>query len=303
LNAKAFFVTGDGRPHPPWRLLYFLGLSAVCVVVATLVLGPFWGPLHQITGIGGTGAAYSATVGLLLAHWMTFETFDKQGDWSFVWMGRDAARSRPLLAGLALGALPIGVASLVLLGAGLMAIESAPPGSWVASAARVAIILVPAAFYEELLMRGYAFATLREWLGSTWAVAITSVAFGLLHAANPGTSYVPLFVVALAGAYLAIVMLATRSLYAVWVAHLAWNFVQAAALHVPVSGLPMTRPNYQIVETGPDWITGGDWGPEGGVAAASAMLVVVALLYSKRLLAFGSWKPEPTAKSQEPTTK
>src|SRR5207253_6100512 len=135
------------------------------------------------------------------------------------------------------------------------------------------------ALHEELLMRGYAFATWREWLGAPVAITITSIAFGLLHAANPGSTYTPIVVVTLAGAYLAIVLIATHSLYAAWFAHAAWNFVQAGVLHVPVSGLPMARPGYELVETGPDWVTGGDWGPEGGVMAAAAILAACAFLY------------------------
>ena len=256
----------------------FLLVVVACVVVVTLTIGQLFNPLHQITGIGGTGAAYTGTISLLLAHWMTMESFDKR-PWSFVGLGRENARPRTLLSGLALGALPIAAASLLLLAVGYMVVRETPDGSWIATAVRLLIILLPAALYEELLMRGYAFATLREWLGPSAAVILTSIVFGLLHAANPGSTYTPLAVVTLAGVYLAVILLATRSLYAAWLAHAAWNFVQAGVLHVPVSGLPMARPDYELIETGPDWVTGGDWGPEGGVAAAAAILAGCAFLY------------------------
>ena len=278
MTLKEFFVAEDGRPHPPWRILGFLLIVVACVVVTTLTLRPFFQPLHQITGIGGTGAAYTATIALLLAHWMTFESFDKRS-WSFVGLGREQAAPKTLLSGVALGAAPIALASLVLLGIGFMAVRDATPGSWLASAVKMLLMLLPAALYEELLMRGYAFATLREWLGPAAAVTLTSVTFGLLHAANPGSTYTPLVVVTLAGAYLAIILIATKSLWAAWLAHATWNFVQAGVLHVPVSGLPMARPNYELVETGPDWMTGGDWGPEGGVMAAAAILASCVFLY------------------------
>lgn len=281
MTAKEFFVAEDGRLHPPWRILMFLLVVVACVVVVTLTIGQLFNPLHQITGIGGTGAAYTGTISLLLAHWMTMESFDKRA-WSFVGLGRENARPRTLLSGLALGAIPIAVASLLLLAVGYMVVRETPDGSWIATAVRLLIILLPAALYEELLMRGYAFATLREWLGPSAAVILTSIVFGLLHAANPGSTHTPLAVVTLAGVYLAAVLLATKSLYAAWLAHAAWNFVQAGVLHVPVSGLPMARPDYELIETGPDWVTGGDWGPEGGVAAAAAILAGCAFLYWRR---------------------
>ena len=278
MTLKEFFVAEDGRPHPPWRILMFLVIVVACVVVVTLTMRGFFDLVHQITGIGGTGAAYTTTIALLLAHWMTFESFDKR-PWSFVGLGRENARPAPLLSGVALGGIPIAAASLLLLGIGFMTLRQTTDGPWIATAARLVIFLLPAALYEELLLRGYAFATLREWLGPTAAVVFTSAVFGLLHGANPGSTYTPIAVVTLAGVYLAVILLATKSLYAAWLAHFAWNFVQAGILHVPVSGIPMARPDYELLETGPDWLTGGEWGPEGGVAAAAAILAGCAFLY------------------------
>jgi hypothetical protein len=123
------------------------------------------------------------------------------------------------------------------------------------------------------------FATIAEWLGRRSAVVLTSVGFGLLHLANPGPTAMSIGVVVLAGIFLAVVLLATQSLYAAWMAHWAWNWMMGAVLHVPVSGLPLARPDYQIVETGPDWITGGSWGPEGGAGAAVGMLAGLAYLW------------------------
>ncbi|MNC89195.1 hypothetical protein D3C83_50980 [compost metagenome] len=53
----------------------------------------------------------------------------------------------------------------------------------------------------------------------------------------------------------------------------------AALLHVPVSGLPLDTPDYALVDDGPDWLTGGLWGPEGGAAGAAGMLGALGYLY------------------------
>src|SRR5206468_12703738 len=107
-------------------------------------------------------------------------------EWSSVGLGRDALQPRLLLRGAILGALAIGVPSLLLLGAGWLALRSAPSGSWVLAALGVSAILVPAAFAEEVLSRGYLFATLREWLGPVAALAITSAGLGPRHLGHPG---------------------------------------------------------------------------------------------------------------------
>ena len=46
----------------------------------------------------------------------------------------------------------------------------------------------------------------------------------------------------------------------------------AVAFHAPVSGIRFDAPDYRTIEQGPEWLTGGQWGPEGGIAAALGML-------------------------------
>jgi hypothetical protein len=72
------------------------------------------------------------------------------------------------------------------------------------------------------------------------------------------------------------------SLYAAWAAHTAWNWVMAVPLHAPVSGLRFEAPDYRTVSAGPEWITGGAWGPEGGFAAVLGMMAGLAYLYTRR---------------------
>ncbi len=64
-----------------------------------------------------------------------------------------------------------------------------------------------------------------------------------------------------------------RSLWAAFTAHLAWNWTLAGVLHSAVSGVPFATPDYRVIDAGPDWATGGVWGPEGGLPAALSLLV------------------------------
>lgn len=114
------------------------------------------------------------------------------------------------------------------------------------------------------------------------AVIATSVLFGLLHIPNAGSTVESVGIVILAGVFLAAVRVAFDSLYAAWAAHTAWNWVMAVPLHAAVSGLKFETPDYRTISTGPEWITGGAWGPEGGVAAALAMIATLAFLHSRR---------------------
>jgi hypothetical protein len=146
----------------------------------------------------------------------------------------------------------------------------------------VSIFLLPAALYEELTTRGYIFAVLRHAWGWRWALVTTSVVFGLLHLQNAGANARSLILVVLAGIFLGAVLLSTRSLYAAWMTHFAWNWTLAVVFHTAVSGYPLESPDYRYVDAGPDWATGGIWGPEGGAAGGLGMLGALGYLYARR---------------------
>jgi hypothetical protein len=82
--------------------------------------------------------------------------------------------------------------------------------------------------------------------------------------------------VMLAGLALGMIRLETGSLWAAWAAHFMWNWIMAAGLHVAVSGLPMATPGYRAVMQGPQWLSGGDWGPEGGAFATVVLVAAIA---------------------------
>ena len=203
--------------------------------------------------------------------------------WSTVALDRAAASPRTLLRGAAFGGFTIGVASLVLITFHQLQIERSIPGSWWLAAEHSTAILLPAAFWEELFFRGYAFSVLRRAAGWKTALVVTSIAFGLIHAWNPGADAESILAVTVAGFFLGIILLATRSLYAAGIAHFAWNWVMAVGLHIEVSGMTSAYPDYRTIETGPDWLTGGPWGPEGGLAAVAAMFVGIFYLYGRYL--------------------
>ena len=279
MTARAFFVAADGRPHAPWRILLFLVITAVVMTLATVALFPVARAVNKWVGEGlGFSETVLVALSLLAAHFVMLRWIDRK-PWSHVALHREAARLRLLITGWWLGAWTIALPSALLFGVGMLTVIASAPGSWWVASAKVTATLIPAAFEEELLSRGYLFATLREWLGRWTALLTTSLGFGLLHLGNPGADVWSITMVTLAGIFLGVVLLATGSLYAAWMAHWSWNWVMAVPMHIAVSGLPLPYPDYKTVETGPDWLTGGQWGPEGGMAAAFGMLLGFGYIY------------------------
>ena len=264
---REIFFAQDGALRAIWRGLLFVAVSIVALFAASagirLLVHPLVYPL-----------------GFLAAHVVMLRKIDRT-DWSYVWLGRDAARPSKLVSGLALGALAVALPAGALLASSQLSVVESPDGAWWGAALLATTVLLPSAFAEELFARGYIFALLREAAGWKLALAITSIGFGLVHVANPGANWQSLTVVVLAGFFLGAVMLVTGSLYAATLAHFAWNWFIAAVLHMPVSGIPVVgSPDYKVVETGPDWLTGGSWGPEGGLAAALGLSVGLVYLFS-----------------------
>ena len=241
--------------------------------LASAVAGPIGIPLGA--------EMWLLTLALLIGHAFTLRLVDRRG-WDTVALGRAAARPRRLLLGLAVGVLAIAAPTALLIAVGWLRVAPAAAGSWWDAAWRLSVFLAPAALWEELAFRGYPFAVLREALGVAPALVATSVLFGLLHLSNPGADLRSTVLVTLAGLFLGAVLLAARSLYAAWLAHLGWNWTMAVLFHAAVSGQPFPSPDYQTVDAGPDWVTGGVWGPEGGAGAALGMMA--------GMLALATWR-------------
>ena len=277
MTARGFFFTPAGALRAPWRIGVFLVATIVVAMLLQMLVYPLAVAIARPLGLQIKAYPWIEPLALLAGTAIALRRVDRR-PWADVWMGREASRPGALARGTLLGALGIGVPTALLLATGWLRAIPAADGSSGVEALRLAFFLAPAALMEELLVRGYIFAVLRDALGWPWALTATSLVFGLLHLANPGADVQSIVMVTLAGFFLGVVLLALRSLYAAWAAHFAWNWVMAALYHVPVSGGAMQTPDYRVIDTGPDWATGGLWGPEGGLGAALGMLAGLAYL-------------------------
>ncbi len=148
---------------------------------------------------------------------------------------------------------------------------------WATSVFQTAGALALPALSEEIIFRGVPLVLLAGVVGRWPAVVATSVAFGLFHLGNPGVTALGIVNIGLAGVLLGAVFFTPGGLWAAWGAHLGWN-LSLAALGAPVSGLPLAMPMLEYDSGGPAWLSGGAFGPEGGLLASVAMIgaIVVA---------------------------
>ena len=180
--------------------------------------------------------------------------------------------------GLALGAAAAGGAMVLGLAAAGAA-WSTTTGSlldWARSALLTGGALALPALSEELIFRGVPLILLAGVLGRWPAVVLTAVAFGLSHWSNPDITTLGMVNIAVAGVLLGTAFFAPGGLWTAWGAHLGWNLA-LAALGAPVSGLPLAMPYLAYNPGGPVWVSGGGFGPEGGLLASVTMLAGTAL--------------------------
>lgn len=150
-----------------------------------------------------------------------------------------------------------------------------------------AILFLVAGLAEEALFRGYPLQTFTRaqlaWVG----VLITSLSFAAVHLRNPNVVEGFTFInTVLAGVWLAVAYLRTRSLWFPLGVHWAWNWAQGSLFGIPVSGLTHIAPQplFRGTDYGPAWLTGGDYGIEGGIACTIALIVSTIFIWRTKLV-------------------
>ena len=256
-----------------WRILLFLGAG-----LAASNLGvPLIAMMLPAVSMPWLRASLEC-LAVLFATRYAVTSLDGQS-WDAVGLGRASWGTAALVPGALAGALAIAIPTGLLIALGDLTFVPAPGGHEFYALLMSVAVLAPAALTEELLLRGYPFTVLRETWGWPVATAITSVVFGLMHVMNPGVTPLAIANVIAAGVFLAGIRVVTGSLAAAWAAHFAWNWTMSTGFHTAVSGLALGTPDYRLIDTGPDWLTGGLWGPEGGVIATVGMIGSFAALW------------------------
>ena len=196
--------------------------------------------------------------------------------------------ARGLGAGFAFGILPAAVAmtlGVFTAGAGWVH-DGGSLAAWLAESGKTLLILAPAALSEELMFRGVPMVVAARALGRGRAILVLSLLFAAAHVRNPDVTAAGLGNIALAGIFLSLAFYSPGGMWTAFGAHLGWN-VTLAALAAPVSGLPFDIPYIDYRTGGPGWLTGGAFGPEGGLLATVALTATVALV--------GQWvRKDPT---------
>lgn len=234
------------------------------------------------------------------------------GYWAFVhWHEKREATElhlRPihLIAGGASGAAMVGLPMAVLFALGVyegVLFRGASP-----ALLGVAALIGIAAILEELVYRCLLFRLVERAWGTKLALVVQAVVFALAHLENVeqgGISDVVtmLISVTLTGVLWAGVFVLARNLWVVAANHAAWNFTILLS-GLPLSGIEDWRKLVPLESrfAGPDWLTGGMFGPESSllVIALTTVAVVLLLRAAQRRGAFFVPAPSSDAMPTQP---
>ncbi len=187
----------------------------------------------------------------------------------------NAFTTRHIYWGFGVGAVLITIAVTMLNGFGYAEIEA---GYWTWDSvshlcANQFVFFFFAAAVEELLFRGYLFQAAIESSNVTVAVIASSLLFSIVHSWNPGITglaYCNIFIAGLlfAGAYIR-----TRQLWLPIALHAGWNFFQGTIYGADISGVSLGGHLLTTSLSGPEWLTGGAFGPEGSIFTTLVLIL------------------------------
>jgi membrane protease YdiL (CAAX protease family) len=295
MNPLDIFLNRHGRLRSGWRLaifcaVYYTALGAFFIAVSAVFLLFKADAATRLAGTGGyVVQAFVLFTTALVVGWGCGRLFEDLPVRALGW-ARHRGWLRDLLTGTLLGVLSLLLAALVATAFQGFRFSVGPS---IASVAFVktffgsAVIFIIAAAAEEMLFRGYPLQTMMRALPFLAAVIPSSVLFAAVHLDNPNVAWGFTFInTTLAGFWLAVAYLRTRSLWFPLGLHWAWNWAMGALLGLPVSGITsLTRaPLFRAADAGPAWLTGGAYGIEGGAACTVALIISTIFIWKTRLL-------------------
>lgn len=279
VDFRLIFFTRHSDLRSGWRVLLFLILlSGITLAIVA--------PLQA----AGANLEYFGPAGVLVAIFgstFVMTRFINRKPFSAIGLGLRPEMVRELGMGCLLGFLMMAGIFLVELAIGYVQIESS--GISIIEGFRIVgvgmLLFALGAMVEEALFRGYVFQTMIQGMTFLPAVIVMSVAFAAMHGANPNMSLLAFVNIGLAAVWLSFAYFKTRSLWLPFGLHFSWNFSQTTLFSFPTSGIQFKENRlFALTQSGPDWLTGGVFGPEGGVLATFALFLCTWYVLKSRFL-------------------
>lgn len=268
-----------------FAIVFFSQLGGIPVFLAQLILYSGTDASEMtalVSGLWMAGLLVSSFGLIFVFLWLWTRFYEKRpfASLGFELQGALFKYLRGFLIGVFMFAGSVGLLSLF----GFVEFEQGDP-SMQGAAALAGVLVVLAGWLvqgaaEETLTRGWMLPVLaaryKPWVGIT----ASSLVFAILHGLNPNLGIIALINLALFGLFAAFYALREGSLWGICALHSSWNWVQGNIFGFEVSGSDFGGGSLlNLMETGPDWLTGGAFGPEGGLAVTALLVVGMTFIF------------------------
>lgn len=266
----SFFRNDEHEFRSGWKIflafLMSLGLSIAFSIIFIMVMAVVGFTPERINTIAQNHLvnAIIGQLGVLIATFVAFRMFFRKsikelGLWT------NANSPRELVFGLVFGAVSISAVYFILRLTGHVKVVSTGL-NFNTDLLTGGFIFLLVGFSEEIFFRGYVMTALDQMRKPKLTIILSSVIFAIAHLGNPNLSFLGIVNICFVGVLFAVMYIKTGSLWMPIGFHITWNYFQGNILGLPVSGLD-TNGLITSEVLRADIVSGGAFGPEGGLVA------------------------------------
>lgn len=140
---------------------------------------------------------------------------------------------------------------------------------------------------EEIAIRGWLIPTISYKYTKIIAIILTSLVFGIIHLFSPGVTIISFINLIMSGVFFALYAIKQECLWGVWGCHFGWNLAQGNIFGFNVSGYtPFGIKLFNVNIKDFNILTGGDFGPEGGLLTTLTLLIGIILISDLKVLRY-----------------
>jgi uncharacterized protein len=284
MTIETAFFDEKRRLRSGWRFAIFafgfliLGVIPAAVTVDALkAVGEAPGSPLSLFVVNLMLLAAALIVGYLCNRYFEDLPFTSLGA-SFMsgWLGRFAI-------GLAAGVITLCFAVMIcaLFGGLSFSLDDVDANAILRTFAISLLVFTIGAASEEAVSRGYAMQTFFHSDLRALGILFTAALFASGHFQNDNFNPLAWFNTFLAGVWFGVAYWRTGDLWFPFGMHLAWNWMQGAFFGIEVSGLTdiTSAPLLKELDRGPSWLTGENYGIEGGIICTVALIASTIVIY------------------------
>jgi hypothetical protein len=233
------------------------------------------------------------TVAILLAAYRVF-AFRRRGKSASAALGiaLDRRSLVHLLIGAFIGAMAVSTVFFVEWSSGLLQVVKF---NAISALQKDCFYFIAKPFVEEFIFRCAILGALLLWIPKKpIALILSAIIFGSGHLINPNASFISILSTMLGGLAYGCAFLAAERIWFPLGLHITWNYCQARVFGFMLSGkFNGPAPFIQQHDLGPALITGGAYGPEGGILGLCARIMVLGLI-----TAWVLWERSPNSRGR-----